>query len=195
MLTLLAIACTQVHGFFSQPNALSAPPASPTTYSVSDSIVAFTPAHTPCSRSLLSHTHSMHTPNLPTSTLLTIICTQVPWFLASLTRPGVSFCVVTTRIRLTLCFTRATQCMRGDPSVLAFGLSSHRHPSICILFRFHFISYNQQKISADCNTSNTFSPFLSRAGISFDGSSLVLTRENDIPPWIVRKWEEMHKCA
>ena len=40
--------------FFSQPNRAS---ASPTTYSVSDSIVAFTPTPTPRSRCSISHTH------------------------------------------------------------------------------------------------------------------------------------------
>ena len=37
--------------FFRKRTALWAAPASPTTYSVSDSIVAFTPAPTPCPRS------------------------------------------------------------------------------------------------------------------------------------------------
>ena len=32
-----------------------------------------------------------------------------------------------------------------DPSVLAFGLSLYRHPSICILFSSRFTSYNKQK--------------------------------------------------
>jgi hypothetical protein len=35
---------------------------------------------------------------------------------------------------------------RLDPSVLSFSLSSHRHPSICILFSSHFTSYNKQTL-------------------------------------------------
>jgi hypothetical protein len=46
----------------------------------------------------LTHTHN----TLPTPTILTITCTQVLWFLESLTRPTVS-CYVTTRTRLTVC--------------------------------------------------------------------------------------------
>jgi hypothetical protein len=46
----------------------------------------------------LTHPHS----TLPTTTLLTITCTQVLWFLERLTRPTVSWCV-TTRTRLTVC--------------------------------------------------------------------------------------------
>jgi len=32
-----------------------------------------------------------------------------------------------------------------DPSVLAFGLTSHRHPPVCILFISRLTSYNKQK--------------------------------------------------
>jgi hypothetical protein len=46
----------------------------------------------------LTHTHI----TLPTSTLLTITCTQVLWFLESLTRPTVS-CCETTRTSLPVC--------------------------------------------------------------------------------------------
>ena len=67
--------------------------------SVSDRIVAFIPAPTPCSHSSISHAHSIHTPTLPT--LLTF--TQVLWFLPRLTRHPASCCVNTTR--LTVCFT------------------------------------------------------------------------------------------
>ncbi len=84
----------------------------------------------------------------PTPTLLTIMWTQVPWFLPCLTSLGVSFSVVTTRIRITICFTHTTQCTRSlDPSVLPFGLSSHRHPSwsMCILFDSRVTSYTRKK--------------------------------------------------
>jgi hypothetical protein len=70
-------------------------------------------------------------PLLHTLTLLTITCTQVPRFLTCLTRSRVSFYVVTTRTRLTLCL-HTTQCMRGvglDPSVLVFSLSSYNPPT------------------------------------------------------------------
>ena len=45
------------------------------TYSVSDSMVAFTPVPTPYSHSWLSHTHNrvIHNPTLPTTTILTMI--------------------------------------------------------------------------------------------------------------------------
>jgi hypothetical protein len=46
----------------------------------------------------LTHSHI----TLPTSTFLTITCTQTLWFLESLTRSTVSFCV-TTRTRLAVC--------------------------------------------------------------------------------------------
>jgi hypothetical protein len=77
------------------------------TYSVSDIIVTFTPAPTPCSHFSISHTHIIHTPSLPTPTILTITWTQVLWFLVCLTRPPVSCCVTTTR--LTVCFTHTTR--------------------------------------------------------------------------------------
>jgi hypothetical protein len=100
-------------GFFRNQNGRLAASANPTTSSASDSIVAFTPAPTPCSRSSLSHAHSIHTPTLPTPTLLTFTCTQVLWFLPCLTRSRVSG--VTTRpvTRLTIVSTRTTQCRRG----------------------------------------------------------------------------------
>ena len=99
-------------GFFGNRTALAAASASPTTYSVSDSIVAFTPAPTPRSRCSLSHTHSIHTPTLPTSTLLTFTCTQVLWFLARLTRPRASGVTTRHAPRLTIIPTRGTQCLR-----------------------------------------------------------------------------------
>ena len=37
-------------------------------YSISDNIVEFTPATTPCSHCLVSHLHSTHTPTLPITT-------------------------------------------------------------------------------------------------------------------------------
>jgi hypothetical protein len=46
----------------------------------------------------LTHVHS----TLPTSTVLTITCTQVLWFLERVTGPTIS-CCVTTRTSLTLC--------------------------------------------------------------------------------------------
>ncbi len=46
----------------------------------------------------LTHAHS----TLPTTTFITITCTQVLWFLERLTRPTVS-CCETTRIRLNIC--------------------------------------------------------------------------------------------
>ncbi len=60
--------------------------------------------------------------------------------------PRASFCVVTTRIRITSLSVLPTQpsvyeAFRSDPSVLAFNLSSHGHPSICILFSCRFTSY------------------------------------------------------
>ncbi len=51
------------------------------TVSVSDQIVSFTPTPTPSSHSSLSHSHRIHTPTLPSSTILTITYTQVLWFL------------------------------------------------------------------------------------------------------------------
>ncbi len=72
--------------FFRNRNSLPAASTTPTIYSVVDSIVAFTPTPTPHSRSSLSHTRSIHTPTLPTSTLLTFTCTQVHWFLSRQTR-------------------------------------------------------------------------------------------------------------
>ena len=56
------------------------------------------PAPSPSLSYSLTHTHN----TLPTPTILTITCTQVLWFLESLTRPTVS-CYVTTRTRLTVC--------------------------------------------------------------------------------------------
>ena len=81
--------------FFANVPPFGAAPASPTTYSVSDIIVAFTRAPTPRSPSSALSTHNIHTPTLPTSTLLTFTCTQVLWFLTCLTRSRV--CGVTTR--------------------------------------------------------------------------------------------------
>ncbi len=75
--------------FFRNRNTLAATSATPTIYNVSDRIVVFTPAPIPRSRSSLSYTHTIHTPTLPTSTLLTL-------FLSCLTRPRSS--VVTTRL-------------------------------------------------------------------------------------------------
>jgi hypothetical protein len=65
------------------------------SYSVSGSIVSFTPEPTPRARSSLSHTHNIHTPTLPTPTILTFTCTQVLWFLPCLPRTRASG--VTTR--------------------------------------------------------------------------------------------------
>jgi hypothetical protein len=56
------------------------------------------PAPSPSLCYSLTHAHS----TLPTPTLLTITCTQVPWFLERLTWPTVS-CCVTTSARLTVC--------------------------------------------------------------------------------------------
>ena len=71
-------------GFFRNRTALASASAIPTTYSVSDNIVAFTLTPTPRSRCSVSHTHSNHTPTLHTTTLLTFTCTQVLWFLPCL---------------------------------------------------------------------------------------------------------------
>ena len=72
--------------FFSQTYRPLTASVNPTTYSVSHSIVSFTPAPTPRSRCSLLPTHSIHTPTLPTTTLLTFTFTQVLCFLASLFR-------------------------------------------------------------------------------------------------------------
>ena len=74
--------------FFRNQNGLPAALANPTTYSVSDSIVSFTPTPTPRSPHSLLPTHHIHTPTLPTPTFLTFTCTHVLWFLARLTRGG-----------------------------------------------------------------------------------------------------------
>ena len=76
---------------------------SPTTYSVSDIIVAFTLAPTP-------HSRFIHTPTHPTSTLLTFTCTQVRWFLSCLTRSRSSGVTTRPATSLTIVPTRATQC-------------------------------------------------------------------------------------
>jgi hypothetical protein len=85
----------------------------PTIYSVSDSIVSFTPAPTPRSQSSLSHTHNIHTPTLPTPTLLTFTCNQVNWFLSrpTLTRPRASDVTTRPATSLTIISTHATQCV------------------------------------------------------------------------------------
>ena len=57
------------HPEYNNRNSLPTAPSSPTTYSVSDIISAFTPAPTPFSHSSLSHTHSIHTPTLRVSPL------------------------------------------------------------------------------------------------------------------------------
>ena len=86
--------------------------------------------------------HSIHTPTLPTPTLLTFTCTQVLWFLPCLTRSRASS--VTTRPATTTyrffyphnpVYER-----RLDPSVSVFSLSLYRQPFIHILFRSHFTS-------------------------------------------------------
>ena len=98
-------------GFFRNPTDLWAVSTTPTTYSVSDSKVSFTPAPTPRSHCSLLPTYNIHTPTLPTPTLLTFTCTQVLWFLPCLTRTRAS--VVTTRptTRVTVFSTHVTQCM------------------------------------------------------------------------------------
>jgi hypothetical protein len=58
-------------GFFRNRTALVSAATRPTTYSVSDNIVSFTLTPSPRSRYSLSHAHIIHTPTLPTSTLLT----------------------------------------------------------------------------------------------------------------------------
>ncbi len=58
-------------------------------YEKRDSVSEHTPSPSPW-RSSLTYVHNIHTPTLPTSTLLTITCTQVLWFIASLTRYRVS---------------------------------------------------------------------------------------------------------
>jgi hypothetical protein len=77
-------------GFFRNRNTLPAASVTPTIYSVSDNIVEFTQAPTPHSRSSQSHAHSIRTPTLPTSTLLTVTYSQVLWFLSRLTSPRAS---------------------------------------------------------------------------------------------------------
>ena len=71
-------------------------------YCVSDNIVTFTPTPTPSSRSSLSYAHIIHTPNLPTTTLLTITCTQVLWFLTCLTRSPPRIIIKSDNIRISL---------------------------------------------------------------------------------------------
>jgi hypothetical protein len=58
MLTLLGITYAQVHGslgFFRKRNTLTETSVTPVIYSVSDIIVTFTPALTPCPRSSVSY--------------------------------------------------------------------------------------------------------------------------------------------
>ena len=98
-------------GFFRNRTDLAAASASPTTYSVSDSIVPFIPAPTPRSRCSRSHTHSIHTPTLPTPTFLSFTWTQVLWFLARLTWSRASGVTTRPATRITIIPTRATQCM------------------------------------------------------------------------------------
>ena len=99
--------------FFHNRNTLVADSATPTIYSVVDGIVSFTPTPIPRSRSSLSHTHNIHTPTLPTSTLLTFTftCTQVLWLLSCLTRSRDSGVTTRPATRITTISTRPTQCM------------------------------------------------------------------------------------
>jgi hypothetical protein len=117
------------------------------TPNVSDIMIPVTPTPTPRSDSSLSSTHSIHTPTLPTTTILTFTCTQVLWFLVCLTRSRTSG--VTTRpvTKLTYYYSyphNPLYASRLDPSVLAFIFSLiYRHPSICILFNSRFDSFNK----------------------------------------------------
>jgi hypothetical protein len=61
--------------------------------------------------SSLTHVHNIHTPTLPT--LLTFTCTQVLWFLSSLTRSRVSGVTTRPATRLTIISTHTIQCMWG----------------------------------------------------------------------------------
>ncbi len=101
------------HKFMGFRNRTTLPAASeiPTTYSVSDIIVTFTLTPTPRSHCSLSHTHRIHTPILPTSTILTFTYTQVLWFLACLTRSRVSGVTTRPGPSLTIIPTHTTQCM------------------------------------------------------------------------------------
>ena len=82
------------------------------------------------------------TPTLPTPMFLTITYPQVLWFLARLTRSHTSFCA-TTRLHCMFYPHNPVYASRLAPSVLAFSLSSYRHPYICILFTSRFTSYNK----------------------------------------------------
>ncbi len=50
---------------------------------------------------------------IPTTTLLTLSCTQVLWFLARLTRTRPSGVATRPTPRITIIPTRSTQCIRG----------------------------------------------------------------------------------
>jgi hypothetical protein len=85
-----------------------------------------------------------HPMPLPTPTLLTIRCTQVPWFF------GIIGLVLLSVLPPNPVYVR-----RLDFSVLVFSLSSHRRPSICNLFTSHFTSYNKHKNFEGLQKSST----------------------------------------
>ena len=71
------------------------------------------PSPSPSSLSYsLTHTHNIHTLTLPTPTLLTFTCTQVLWFLESLTRSRTSGVTTRPTTRLTVFFTHGTEYVR-----------------------------------------------------------------------------------
>ena len=92
------------------------------------------PAPSPSLSYSITHTHS----TLPTSTLITITCPQVLWFLDRLTRTTVS-CCDTTRTRFGICLP-TQHCVRRvlDPPVSTFSLSLYRHPFLYTLFNSRF---------------------------------------------------------
>jgi hypothetical protein len=114
------------------------------TYSVSDSIVVFTPGPTPSSRSSISYVHRIHTqpsphPRSSRSHTLRSFGFLCVWsgLLSPTVWPLLDLPV--------LCFCNPVYERSLDPSVLVFSLSLYRHPFICILFSSRFTSYNKQQ--------------------------------------------------
>ncbi len=65
----------------------------------------------PSPPSSLTDVHNIQTPTLPIPILLTFTCTQVLWFLSSLTRSRASDVTIRPDTRITIISTRPTQCM------------------------------------------------------------------------------------